>query len=226
MAKKTVMQQEPIEDNEQLSESYISIGLGLLVVVVVGILLYNYFTQKNQNQDTSSDSTIDQEATISAQPGKTYSVVEGDTLWSISEKAYGTGYNWSQIAQANNLSNTDDLVAGQELKIPEISPQPSALAQASVSASSSPMVSPTPVVSPSPVAQTSVVTTATPTPATPTTSEATISGTSYTIVAGDTLWNIACRAYNDCYQWTKIAQENKLDNPNLIHVNNTLTLSR
>jgi nucleoid-associated protein YgaU len=53
-----------------------------------------------------------------------------------------------------------------------------------------------------------------------------ISGATYTVVKGDNLWNIAVRAYGDGYQWTKIAQENKLVNPSLIHSGNVLTIPR
>lgn len=226
-----------IDEGEQLSESYISIGLGLLVVIVVGILLFNYFNSKNQTEDAASDNAeqITQESTTSAKPGTTYTVVPGDTLWSISEKSFGTGDRWSEIAKANDLSNTDQLVSGQQLKIPESSPAASAIALAS------PIVSPSPVAlasiepsaaavvtSPSPIAVSSPTvggTTVTASPQ-PVTTGATISSNSYTIVAGDTLWDIACRAYGDCYAWSKIAQSNNLVNPNLIHAGNTLTLPR
>lgn len=53
-----------------------------------------------------------------------------------------------------------------------------------------------------------------------------ISGDSYTVEKGDTLWSISVRAYGDGYQWTKVAEENNLLNPNLIHVGNVLTLPR
>lgn len=53
-----------------------------------------------------------------------------------------------------------------------------------------------------------------------------ISGDSYKIAKGDNLWNIAVRAYGDGYKWVDIARANKLTNPGLIHVNNTLKLPR
>ena len=238
---------ETENEGEQLSESYISIGLGLLVVVVVGILLYNYFTQKNAKPapEASPSENIAQEATMSAKPGSTYTVVEGDTLWSIAVKSYNDGYKWPEIAKANNLSNTDQLEAGQQLKIPEVSPAPAAsdIAMTAVSPSpvasveasatpqpsaSSQLESPILAVSPSPEA--SVVPSATPETAmvkpVVTPAPTSITGGSYTIVHGDTLWDIACRAYGDCYAWTKIAAANKLEHPDLIHAGNVLTLPR
>lgn len=206
-------------ESEKVSESYISVGLGLLVVVVVGILLYNYFTQRGAKPTTETprEESVP-EATMSAKPGTTYTVVEGDTLWSISEKSYGTGYNWVDIQQANKLQSGDDLVTGQQLLIPEVSPK-LAVVQISPAPVSSPIATPTP---PSPIPSPTLVTAMVPSPAPVTT----ITGTMYTVVKGDTLWNIACRAYGDCYGWTKIAEANKLVNPNLIHPGNIFTLPR
>jgi nucleoid-associated protein YgaU len=141
-------------------------------------------------------------------------------LWSISEKSYGTGFNWTDIAEANNLSESDALEAGQELQIPEVTP----LAMASGSPEATPLTSP--VATASPVAmEASPLPSVTPGAIAPTPAP-TITGSSYTVVAGDTLWDIACRAYGDCYAWVKIAEANKLINPNLIHPGNVFTLPR
>jgi len=40
--------------------------------------------------------------------------------------------------------------------------------------------------------------------------------TSYTIVEGDTLWDIAMKEYNDNYRWPDIASFNNIPNPDLI----------
>lgn len=47
-----------------------------------------------------------------------YIVVDGDNLFLISEKAYGDGSRWAEIAEANKLWNPDLLEVGMELKIP------------------------------------------------------------------------------------------------------------
>jgi nucleoid-associated protein YgaU len=54
----------------------------------------------------------------------------------------------------------------------------------------------------------------------------TITGNQYTVVKGDSLWNIAVRAYQDGYQWVKIADENNLGNPDKIHPGNVLNIPR
>jgi len=53
-----------------------------------------------------------------------------------------------------------------------------------------------------------------------------ITATTYEVAKGDSLWKIAVRAYGDGYQWVKIASENKLVNPNIIHPGNILILPR
>lgn len=53
-----------------------------------------------------------------------------------------------------------------------------------------------------------------------------ISGSTYQVVKGDTLWNIAVRAYGDGFKWSEIASENKLANANLIHPGNILAIPR
>ena len=49
---------------------------------------------------------------------------QGEDLWTISEKFYGTGYNWSDIVEANELVNPDRVEAGVEITIPDVEPVP------------------------------------------------------------------------------------------------------
>jgi nucleoid-associated protein YgaU len=45
-------------------------------------------------------------------------VVSGDTLWAISEKFYGEGNKYQQIADASGIPNPDLIYPGQVLTIP------------------------------------------------------------------------------------------------------------
>lgn len=47
-----------------------------------------------------------------------YTVQAGDFLWKIALEAYGDGYMWTKIAQANNITNPDYIFAGNVLKLP------------------------------------------------------------------------------------------------------------
>lgn len=168
----------------KLNEENISMILGAIVVVIVGILVVNYFKDKK----TESLPGIN---TTNKSNSKEHVVVKGETLWSIAEDSFGSGYNWVDIKSANELK-TDNIEVGQKLAIPDVAAkQPTS---------------------------TKIAATVEPTN--------TISGTSYTVEKGDTLWNISVRAYGDGYQWTKVAAVNNLSNPNLIHTGNVLTLPR
>lgn len=53
-----------------------------------------------------------------------------------------------------------------------------------------------------------------------------IEGDSYTVVKGDSLWNICVRAYGDGYKWSEVAKFNNLASPNYIEVGQVIKLPR
>lgn len=83
--------------------------LGAIVLVIVGVLIVNYFKDKG-NVSVPANSTQQ----IAANE---HVVVKGETLWSIAENSYGSGYNWVDIKSANNLK-TEEIEVGQKLVIP------------------------------------------------------------------------------------------------------------
>ena len=180
-------------------DSYVSLSVGLIVVVIIAVLGVVFFKGNRAMQDTSStqlkpsvDSIQSQDQVGNKNTGKigsTYTVKAGDTLWSISEKVYKSGYNWVDIAKANNLTNPGNIFAGNKLAIPNVKAKEITVAQ-----------TPTKVM--------------------------TIAGNTYTIQKGDTLWNISVRAYGDGYSWVKIAKANNLSNPDLIFSGNVLKIPR
>lgn len=161
--------------------------LGALVIVIVGILIVNYLKDKRSQTLPEALNTTTQN-----QIGGTHTVAKGETLWSIAEDVYGSGYNWTDVKNANNLKS-ETIEVGQQLSLPDVSAKkPTATKQ---------------------------VTTIMP-------ATQTISGDSYAVVRGDSLWKIAVRAYGDGYKWIEIAKTNNLKNPNIIHAGNVLTLPR
>lgn len=168
----------------KLNESNISMVLGALVVVVVGVLVINYLRESKVGGPSSEISTTGEGTTK-------HVVTGGESLWTISEKYYSDGYKWVELAKANNIQNAGYIETGQELTIPDLG---------------------TEVVAES--VKTSVSNTES------------ISGATYEVVKGDSLWEIAVRAYGDGYRWSEIARENDLTNPNLIHPGNILILPR
>jgi nucleoid-associated protein YgaU len=101
------------------TEEVVSMFLGLVIVLVVVGLIFNYF-QKNKgsvnipglNDDVSLNGDDMDDS------GK-YEVVKGDSLWKISTEKYGNGYAWAEIAKANELVNPSAIEVGQKLIIPE-----------------------------------------------------------------------------------------------------------
>ena len=165
-------------------ESYLSLALGALVVIVIGVLAFNAFKASTKKErPTEGEVTTGEETTAGEETPSmiTHKVVKEETLWLIAEKYFGSGYNWVDIATANNLSNPNYIEIDQELTIPKAEKR---------------------------------------------LPEQAISGETYTVVKGDSLWNIAIRAYGDGFAWTKIAQANNLANPNLIHAGNVFTIPR
>ncbi len=108
----------------QTNQSKLNLILGALIVLVIGVLVFNYFNRSKpdlgpaqQTQQTPSQ----QDVTVDNLPGK-YTVKTGDTLFTIAQTYYNDGYKYDQIAKTNNLSNPDILEIGQVLDIPSSSP--------------------------------------------------------------------------------------------------------
>lgn len=197
-----------------MHESTVSTVLGFLVIVVVGLLVVNYFRNLDTNPPfPEAAQTAEEEGTTSS-----YTVAAGDSLWSISEKVYGSGYNWVDIREANNIENPKDIVEGQELIIPEVEAKISGeeIAEATIA----PTATPAPTIAASPIP--------TETPEAQIASGESESqvqpGGEYTVVRGDNLWDIAVSVYGDGYRWTDIAEANDLANPSVIHAGNVLTI--
>lgn len=184
----------------KLNETTISTILGILVVIVVGVLIFNYFKGVGREKKEALPAQTTNEIKLIEEQGQlipeglptTYKVQKGDNLWKIADKFYGSGYNWVDIVKENKIKNSNILFVDQELTIPRMAVKKPATEVAQVSQN---LGSP-------------------------------ITTNSYTVVKGDNLWKIAVLAFGDGYQWVKIARENNLKNPNLIHPGNILKLSR
>lgn len=160
----------------KLNEQNISMALGVIVVVLVAGLLISYFKSVNKKGEVTSTSTVKVEEPTA---GNDYTVAAGDSLWTISEKAYGSGYNWTDVYAANKEvldAHPDLLYVGTKLTLPKVDPKE--------------------VVAP----------------------------VSYTVAAGDNLWNIAVKTCQNGYAWVKTANENKLANPDLLYVGQVLKI--
>ncbi len=98
-------------------DSVISLVIGVAMVIIIGMLSYSIISTVRE-QDRVNKETIQKETALPT----TYTVKEGDTLWDISIAYYKSGYNWVDIAAANELDNPDGLAVGQTLTIPNVPP--------------------------------------------------------------------------------------------------------
>jgi nucleoid-associated protein YgaU len=109
-----------LKENFETPDSYVSLALGLAVVLVVGMITFNYFKAKMQTA-TSTEQKAEEVKEAGTLPAK-YTVAVGDTLWSIAEKYYKSGYNWVDIQKANGLTDPNLIENGQTLTIPDAKP--------------------------------------------------------------------------------------------------------
>ena len=116
-----------------LNESLVSLVLGALVILVGVFLVFALAKNRAQityNKINTAISTFQQPQKAAeeilqnqkkqTQTVKTYEVKKGDNLWKIAENVYGSGYNWVDIASANNLQNPGLLFSGTKLIIPDV----------------------------------------------------------------------------------------------------------
>ncbi|OGH09871.1 MAG: hypothetical protein A2152_02205 [Candidatus Levybacteria bacterium RBG_16_35_6] len=104
----------------KLGESYVSLLLGIIVVIVAFILVFTVVRNRDYNVTTTVDTSG--ESAIKELP-KNYEVKAGDYLWTISEKLYGSGYNWVDLADANKIQNPDVIYTGTKLTVPNVKPK-------------------------------------------------------------------------------------------------------
>jgi nucleoid-associated protein YgaU len=103
----------------KLKESYASLFLGIVVVVVAlvlgGILLRGKGYSSNPNlKETMSPSPSSQAQS------RTYVVQEGEGLSDVAQKIYGNPDYWTKIAEANNIAYPDYVEPGTRLVIPDL----------------------------------------------------------------------------------------------------------
>ena len=189
-----------LSEHFNLSESYISLLLGILVVLVVAGFLFAFIKNRRIEPITPvKPEIISQEIQKAKQIDQAqYTVVEGDTLWDIAEKKYNSGFVWNEIAKENNIATPEALSIGTKLTLSTTSK----------------------ILAADTIAESTLAP-----PSVPSSSQA-IEGMSYEVKRGDDLWDIAIRAYGDGYRWEDIAKANNLTNPEIIHSGNILTIPR
>lgn len=231
---------DKVSQEVQNNQSKLSMVLGGLIILVIGILVFNYFNKNRADLGPAQNTNIeDQQKEIDVTPDKLpgkYTVRESDTLFTIAEKYYQDGSKFEEIAKANNLADVNSIVAGQVLEIPKLAENPTPTPSVaptepptptpSINPEPSPTASATPNESPQPPSSQSESSNLGTGGANTTTWGTRIEGNAYTVQEGDWLSTIAGRAYGDIYAYQKIADANHIVNPDLILPGMVLTIPR
>lgn len=243
---------DKIQYDLQHNQSYLNLILGGLIVVVLGVLIYNYFNKPESAigpaQETQLTTDANGDVTKENLPGD-YTIKAGDTLFTIAEKYYGDGYKYPEILKENNLDNENLISEGQVITIPAVETELSLSSEIPemTPAASDSGTALTPESSPdlaltAPEAPKAPEAPAAPTPPAAMLDQTPDQGTggaenqtiwgekittdTYTVQAGDWLSKISGRAYGDIYSYQKIAQANNLSNPDAIEVGMTIKIPR
>ncbi len=192
----------------KMNESLISMILGLMTVIIVGGLVVNYWKSNQVSIKWLQPHNEDQ--VKMEEQGETESKTEENAA-----KAEATEKRVYEVKRGDNLwkiaeevygsgYNWVDIAKANHLKNPGVLYQGQKLELPQVEKK---------VVTKQTQVQENQVKNA-------------ITGDKYKVQKGDNLWQIAVRAYQDGYQWVKIAKANKLANPNLIEVGQELIIPR
>lgn len=119
----------------KLNESMLSMFFGVVTVLLIGILIVRMYRanapaeiSQEAEQTTMPTEKVGEVVVEKMEDGtkvpkelpEKVTVERGQHLWAIAEKYYGSGYNYVDIAKANNLTNASALEVGQELTLPKV----------------------------------------------------------------------------------------------------------
>src|SRR3989338_6975926 len=194
---------------EKIRENYLSIALGLLVLLVAVSIVFraNDSMTTKKNQEAEQQAKEEQLA-----QGQEYVVKKGDSVSSIARDQLGSMDYTKAIVDENKLMNPEKIEVGQKLVLPRVSIKATGdekIAGEQTDEQTGEQVS---------ESNPAKVVTSAPTGA--------ITGKTYTVQKGDTLFNITVRAYNNSTMMYKVMHANKIWNPNYIEAGMTLQLPR
>jgi len=115
---------------KRIKKKYPSLIIGIIVSYFLSSFLFfqlekiKFFPQKKVN--SANINQVGQQ--------KIYVVQEGDDLWKIAEKTYGSGYNAYDISVANKITDPNSIAKGQKLFIPSVASKQSTVNQGDISA--------------------------------------------------------------------------------------------
>lgn len=101
-------------------ENYASFILGAIIVVILGLLVANFITNRGRSSIETPDEaemTSEMEAQKAA-AAQEYKVKAGDSLSKIAQEVYGDRMMWPVIASANKIANPNIINVDATIKVP------------------------------------------------------------------------------------------------------------
>jgi nucleoid-associated protein YgaU len=95
-------------------DSLVSLLIGVAAIAALIVVIVSFSTPRKTG-DISSQST---QAKTEEKKTIRHTVIVGDTLWNISLKYYGSGFDWPTLQKINGLSNPDLLFPNMVLDVP------------------------------------------------------------------------------------------------------------
>ena len=166
---------------------------------------------------SDKDGMMAAEITLMEEGDTPYTVTAGDTLGSISRRAYGASKYWSVICSANELADCNLIHIGDELMLPSAGDAMSMMDDKMMMGEKDSMMS-----DDDKMAEKDGMMAGDAMMEAITLMED--GSTPYTVVSGDTLGSIAKRAYGSSSYYSAICSANELEDCNLIHVDDELML--
>ena len=111
-----------------VKEKYFNLLVGLFISFFISTLTYKTFLKNIRinlafKLPTFNFASKIKNKVVVNKPLRTYVVAEGDDLWNIAEKFYGSGFNAYDISVANKITDSSNISAGQKLIIPRVTPR-------------------------------------------------------------------------------------------------------
>lgn len=191
---------------EKLRENYLSVALGILVLLVAVTLVF-------RSGDTNEQAN-NQEDTSMEQSEQTYTVQAGDSVSSIARDQLGSMDYADEIIAENGITDPNQIEIGDVLVLPNVdgAMEGESMEEESMENDDAMMEEESmegEVMEDKAVTQT-----------------ISIIGDTYTVQKGDHLWDIAERAYGDGNMYTTIIEANTLRNPDRLEEGTVLKLPR
>ncbi len=106
-----------IQKQTNRTDNIASFIVGAIFIIIIGILTYSIISGKQTKKEPVS--TTKEAVVLPIE----HVVQTDESLWTIAEKYYQSGYNWVDVASANSLVNPDYITVGQKLIIPDVKPK-------------------------------------------------------------------------------------------------------